>query len=78
MESAGAGVFDDVRMPMVTTSPAERMACERRGTSVMASSTLRKSSVVKMVMFAVFGSSCGVCLEHRMPDAVGIFNPHSN
>ena len=63
---------------MVTTSPAERMAREWRGASVIASFTLRKSSGLKSVMFAVFGSSCGVCLEHRMPDAAGIFNPHSN
>ena len=69
IESARAAVFGDVRMPMVTTSPAERMACERRGTSVMASSTLPKSSVVKSVMFTVSGSSRGMCLEHRMPDA---------
>ena len=44
----------------------------------MASSTLPKSSVVKSVMFTMSGSSCGVCLERRAPDAVGIFNPHSN
>ena len=44
----------------------------------MASSTLPQSSVLKSVLFMVSGSSCGVCLAHRMLDAVGIFNPHSN
>ena len=46
------------------------------------SSTLPKSSVLnsvlKSVLFTVSGSSCGVYVAHRMPDAVGIFNPHSN
>ena len=62
---------------MVTSSLTERRAWEWRGESVMASSALQKSSALQLEMFTASGSLRIVCIVHRMPDVVGIFNPHS-